>query len=76
MQGDYAAARKEQAWKGKVSKVFSEFTGKAERTVYRKFDNVDLGGPRRPAVAMDAVHSPQLFNALGKLGFWDNDRAP
>ncbi|EDQ88633.1 uncharacterized protein MONBRDRAFT_26275 [Monosiga brevicollis MX1] len=72
VRGNITAAQTEQAWKYSAMAVFSKYGGgSAERAVYRRIANVDLGPCRLPATNFDESNWPALQADLQAVGFFD-----
>jgi N-acetylneuraminate lyase len=69
--GDWAGARREQAWKAAAAAVFASVPGDAERAIYRAKIGVDLGPPRAPDVAVSEADLATVVAGLSALGFFN-----
>lgn len=71
LRGDMKAAREEQAWKLRASDVISKYGGAAaERALYKRFCDVDMGPPRPPIAPMDSSQLKDLYSDLEAIDFW------
>jgi N-acetylneuraminate lyase len=71
LQGDIQSAREEQAWKYSAMGIFSKYGGgSAERLVYERFIDVDLGTARRPWLPFTG-NKAALFAELEGIGFFN-----
>jgi N-acetylneuraminate lyase len=77
LNGDTAAANKEQAWKYTSEAVFNSYEGTPKRRTYERFNltQLDMGDGRLPKQCFDVkTKQTQLFSDLEAIGFWEKSQ--